>query len=169
MDAARLVAAPEEPLRLLKGDNLARRPAIFPDQMPVPLSRDGHLPAADHADYKGPGKHRAVYELNLASLWLPGRHVCGAMCVAPTILSTFVAMRSQGSTHAGPDGFTCGWVELDEQVETCGGEVCRGAVSMSANDGLVRHPAKAANRRRSDAGRVRPGSIGGSLSVTGSV
>src|SRR2546421_6062541 len=32
--------------------------------------------------------------------------------------------------------------------------------------GLVKHPAKASNSRRSEAGRVRPGSIGGSLSVT---
>src|SRR6266516_3665859 len=32
--------------------------------------------------------------------------------------------------------------------------------------GLVKHPAKASNNRRSEAGKVRPGSIGGSLSVT---
>jgi hypothetical protein len=38
----------------------------------------------------------------------------------------------------------------------------------TANDGAVKHPAKASTKRRSEAGRVKLGSIDGSLSVTDS-
>jgi hypothetical protein len=36
----------------------------------------------------------------------------------------------------------------------------------TTNVGLVKHPAKASNKRRSEAGKVSPGSISGSLSAT---